>query len=539
MGGMNSKILTVIFFMMLTVLYFGSLDRIVLTDPDEVFYSQTAKEMIEADSLWTPVMFGLPQFEKPPLFYWLLIGSFKTLGVTPLAARLAPALFGFLGVLLTFYFCRRVFDQEVAYFSSIILATSGLYLGLSKAVLTDIVLSVCMTAAFYAFYLWFLERKEYWLYAYAVAAGLAVLTKGPVAIVILGAVCVLFLVIEKEFGRLKAFVFHPWVLVFAAVCCPWYIDMIAKYGRVFTDEFFINDNWRRIVEAEHSRADRWHFYPMIMTVALFPWIFYLAFLGRRVKAFKREHIFLAVWVAVTFLIFQCAHSKLASYILPLWPAWVILIGVSLSSMDRGSRRLKVLAIIYALLGLALWTASFIVPGKFPAYVWPAALIAIRAFAVSFLIGAVFLWKEKLAAAVVSKAMGIVVLFILGGLAIPDPIEREVTDLHIRKIVEEQNYQGLPIVTGKLFARGVHFYTGNPVVVYDEREQPFWSKHPILVVAKDAGIKEYMMDKDRVLLVLKRSFIHDLNRVFRNTRRNTIIEDNGTKIVVISEKIKDQ
>ncbi len=536
---MNAKIGTVIFFVMLGVLYFGSLDRIALTDPDEVFYSQTAREMLDQKSFMTPVIFGHPQFEKPPLMYWLLAGSFKTFGLNPLAARLIPAAFGFFGILMTFYFCRRVFNEEIADLASIILGTSALYLVMSKAVLTDIVLSVFMIAAFYAFYLWFLERKQRYLYAFALASALAVLTKGPVAVIILVISCALFLAVEKEFKLLKAFVWHPWVLVFALVAVPWYAFVLVKYGRVFVDEFIIHDHWHRILYAEHKSFDRWYFYPMIMTAGLFPWTFYLVMMGRWWKEYKKEYVFFLIWFVVTFVIFQKAHSKLASYILPLMPALVIPLSISLSSWTRCSKRTTALAFMYGVLGVGLMVAPLILVKKFPDYVWPIAFVAIRIFAAALIVAGIFLFKGKFMRAIITQATGLAIMFVLIGLFIPSSIDRAVANQYVKDVIEREHYQGQPIVTNKLFARGIYFYTGNPVVVMDHDKQPFWSPHPIEVISNDREIAQFFEGKDRMICVLKDSYVKDLDRILGGRRINRVVAKDGHKVVIVSDKLKDK
>ncbi len=104
-----------------------------LTDPDEVFYAQTAREMLQHHSLLTPLMFGHPQFEKPPLTYWCLMASFSAFGVTPWAARLIPALFGMLGVAATYFFGRRVLPERTAAIAALIQASCLVCLGQSIA----------------------------------------------------------------------------------------------------------------------------------------------------------------------------------------------------------------------------------------------------------------------------------------------------------------------------------------------------------------------------------------------------------------------
>lgn len=532
---MNPKQITVILFFVLGVLYFSCLNRISLTDPDEVFYSLTAKEMLESNSFMTPVIFGQPQFEKPPLYYWCLMASFKVFGIHPFSARLVPAISGFLGILLTFFFCRRVFNEEIALTAATVLGVSALYLVLSKAVLTDIMLSVCMTAAFFAFYLWFLERRQCWLYGFACGTALAVLTKGPVAIIILLTACALFLIWMKEYKLLKEFVIHPWVLVFGLIAIPWYAAVIAKYGRVFIDEFFIHDNWHRILYAEHKRCDTWHFYPMVMAAGLFPCTFYLLMMGRRWKEYRKECLFLLIWVAVTFIIFQKAHSKLASYILPLMPAWVILLSISLSAFQK-CRRSIILASIYGLLGIGLIVAPIFLVSNFPEYLWPGVCWGVRLLGVAFFIAAFFLWRGDVYKALMTKTIGMMLLLLAAGIGTPLSLDRMVSDRYIKDIIDQYGFQADTIVTNKMFARGVHFHAGNPVVVMDEKKQPFWSPHPIEILATGDDIHRFFDSKERVLCVVKKAYAEGLDQVFIHQRRNTVLFKDGAKIVILSEKI---
>ncbi len=99
---------------------------------------------------------------------------------------------------------------------------------MSEAVLTDITLSLMMMVAFYGFYLWTVERRDLYLYVFGVAAALAVLTKGPVAIVILLPATVIYLLLLREFTLLRRYLIHPWVLLFGVVCAPWYADILAR-----------------------------------------------------------------------------------------------------------------------------------------------------------------------------------------------------------------------------------------------------------------------------------------------------------------------
>ena len=101
MAGKHLRHILILFVLSYFFLIFGN-GLMSLTNPDEVFYAQTAKEMSQHRSWLTPYLFGAPQFEKPVLLYWLVrVGS--ALFENPnFAARFFPALFGCLGVIAVY-----------------------------------------------------------------------------------------------------------------------------------------------------------------------------------------------------------------------------------------------------------------------------------------------------------------------------------------------------------------------------------------------------------------------------------------------------
>src|SRR5437868_11712955 len=82
------------FFVILIVFtYFFGL-TIPFVGPDEPRYAQVAREMLERGDWITPTLGGFDWFEKPALFYWLEIISYRLFGVNEFAARVGSALFG-------------------------------------------------------------------------------------------------------------------------------------------------------------------------------------------------------------------------------------------------------------------------------------------------------------------------------------------------------------------------------------------------------------------------------------------------------------
>src|SRR5580692_5032795 len=89
-------------------LFWWKLGALGLIDPDEPFYAQTTREMVQANDWVTPHIFGLPQFEKPIFFYWQTMAAQKIFGDNEFAARVPSALFATALVFLTWIFGRRL-----------------------------------------------------------------------------------------------------------------------------------------------------------------------------------------------------------------------------------------------------------------------------------------------------------------------------------------------------------------------------------------------------------------------------------------------
>src|SRR5438105_14321585 len=63
-----------------------------LFEPDEGRYAEIPREMLVRGEWVVPYLLGEPYLDKPPLFYWLVMFSYRLLGIHDWSARLVPAL---------------------------------------------------------------------------------------------------------------------------------------------------------------------------------------------------------------------------------------------------------------------------------------------------------------------------------------------------------------------------------------------------------------------------------------------------------------
>lgn len=486
-------------------------DFMGLTNPDEVFYAGTAKEMVQHHTWMTPILFDQPQFEKPIFLYWLLRVSYGVWGDSAFGYRFFPALFAMIGVFAVYWLGLMLFGRETkALTAGLILMSSGFYIAMARTVFTDMIFTVFIGLALASFYKTYIAPGNRWgIPLFYLFAGLAVLTKGPLGFAIPAATVLLFLLIRRD---LKFLARHESVwgfFIFLGVAVPWYAWAVWRHGATFTHEFFYNDHWRRLVESEHKANDHWFFYPLSIVGGMFPWSLYvLAAVVLAFKNLRREpnmgRTFLLAWSVVVFCTFQVAHSKLVSYILPIYPAMALLTAEFVWSLKEGqaesSRLARALAlgtmltlIIFVTAGLFFGLAH---AGKHPefaqlAQVGPvfcgAAILSIGLLAI---LHAWFARSGRLLSAV--GALVLIVPCVVGfSLGLRGQFGVIVSSRAAWERLSAQYAPEGSLVCSKRFVRAIRYYSGHEVAVVALGSRDFFSPHPIPFLDTKDKLAEYL------------------------------------------------
>ncbi|EJO22489.1 dolichyl-phosphate-mannose-protein mannosyltransferase [Selenomonas sp. FOBRC6] len=350
---MNERLTSGVAILCLVLLYFWGNGALSVTAPVEVNYAQTAKEMLAAGDYLSPQIYGNYWYDKPIFFYWELIAAFSVFGVTDFAARFFPALFAAAGLVLTYAFARRLYDERTAFWSTIILGTGVLYSVLAKLILTDMSLFVFFGGTLAAFFIGYYEQRTHYFYIAYACAGLAVLTKGPIGLLLPGLVILVFLAAARDLSALRRICIPTGLLVFAAVCAPWYVYMYFAHGADFVNTFLGIHNVLRATVSEHAKWDVWYFYLGIYFLGMFPWSFALPlgiWRAWRVRpVIETRTLFLLVWAIVVPVFFQFMATKYPTYSFPAFLPTAILTARLLA---KNPRVLKAGAI----LGMGLYLA---------------------------------------------------------------------------------------------------------------------------------------------------------------------------------------
>ncbi len=151
-----------------------------LTGADEPRYAQIAREMLARHDWVTPVLYGKVWLEKPILYYWLAMASYKIFGVSDWAARVPSAVFATLMVMGVYLFSLRM-RRGMQLDAALMTASCALVLGMARGASTDMPLAASFAVGMLCWYVWYESGRRRFLLAFHFLIALGMLAKGPVA----------------------------------------------------------------------------------------------------------------------------------------------------------------------------------------------------------------------------------------------------------------------------------------------------------------------------------------------------------------------
>lgn len=306
-----------------------------LIDPDEGRYAEIMREM-SATGDWTiPRLMGEAYLDKPPLFYWLGAFMVRLFGPEDWAVRLVPAASAWLTVLLTFWFGKRLVGLSAAFLGSMILTLSIGFNICGRFLILDSLLTLCVTGAI----LTGLEalrspaalRPGLWRFS-AIACGLGVLTKGPVALVLTAPPLLAHAWLTRNRAGVQLRTWLEYLGIIAAINLPWYVWISIQLPG-FLYYFFWEHNVARFMSGSNHPGPMVFYVPVLLLglmpwgLLLFPLTWFLCDRSEQSRSRREPAVgciaLAAVWCLVFFSI---ASAKLPAYILPAIPLIAMLLG---------------------------------------------------------------------------------------------------------------------------------------------------------------------------------------------------------------------
>ena len=539
------------------LLYLPGLGHPALWEPDEGRYAEIAREMVLSHDYVTPRDNWVRYFEKPPLVYWAEAGSITLFGENELAIRLPAALATIAEVVVTAALGEAMFGAAIGLAAGLVLATSPLAFGFARFATLDPALALFITASLGAFWAAsrtpaFRSSSSYrWILASSAMAALGTLAKGPVALLLPGAIGLAWLVTER---RTREALRLPWlsaVALYAAITAPWFV-LAARRNPDFLRFFFIHEHIDRyLVNSEHSWGP--YFFVLVAIAGMWPWICFVPagiwhFWQRRQPGSEAEMVrdepyrssahFLLWWFGIILVFFSIPRAKLGSYILPAFPSLAILAGYALCRLRlMAARNRRLLFGTIALANLVVLIAAIIARANLDADL-TRTLLAEAVFGAGILAAASFaalamVWQERGSPAAIGL-LSVGVLIVLG-VSLNARIQAQPLGSYRQLAREIAPYLGpdCRLASYRHFVQSLPFYTGHRETLVDYRGElaPFartLEGHQGFI-ATDADLARVWHGPECVVLVVNR---RDLGRAQAILGRDaTVIGCEGKKLAI--------
>ena len=346
-------------------------------DDVDAVQAQIARNMLASGDWVIARLDGVPYLEKSPLIYWLIATSYRIFGVHDWAARIPVALTAILLAWVVWRYGRWAFGAVSGFYAGIFLATCvGLFL-FTRIQIPDVMLTLCVCMAFWAFQRALDEDEQHprlWAALLAASLGAGVMLKGLIAVVAPVGGVLLYLTATRQlfsraiWKRLHVFTGALIVLVIAA---PWHVLATLRMPPYFNFTmhsgpgeyhgffwfYFINEHVLRFLNLRYPRdyntVPRLAFW-LLHLLWLFPWsLFFPAIVGLSFKPVDRAgrtRLLALCWTAFLLIFFSFSTTQ-EYYSMPVYPALALLLGSAMASKGRcvriGTRLVGIIALLAA------------------------------------------------------------------------------------------------------------------------------------------------------------------------------------------------
>jgi 4-amino-4-deoxy-L-arabinose transferase-like glycosyltransferase len=313
------------------ILFLWNLGGATLWDVDEGRNSTCSHEMMESGNWVVPTFNGNLRVDKPALLYWCQIAAYRLFGLNEFAARLPSALAALGAILLAYELGRSLFGKTTGLLTGLIIASTPMLCGAARFANPDALLHFFTLLTLLIFWIGHRRPSSLWWLGLGAAAGMGMLAKGPVGLILPVAVALVFLVWDGNarmlFDRRLGWAVLAWCLI----GLPWYVWVGVDTKGEFLRGFLLRHNAERFGDAMEGHSGSPLYYPAVLIIGAAPWSFFVAAgIGcavlRRFRSAPESapqkieasaYRFLISWIATYVLFFTLAATKLPNYVLPV------------------------------------------------------------------------------------------------------------------------------------------------------------------------------------------------------------------------------
>ncbi len=300
-----------------------------LTNWDEGIHAEVTREMSH-DGAWISMSYRDEYYTaKPPLRFWMTAALFPLMGESEFSLRFWSATAGVTtALLLTFWIWQMSNSMRLAFLTGALFTLGRFTLFHSfRTGETDGLFVLFFTAALYCY--WRSRERPRWFIGFGALVGLAVMTKS-----FAGLILPLIAAIDLTVSRKWSYIGFPTALAgagaAAAIALPWHIIEFVRHGATFWNSYFGFHVLERSSEVLYANDVAWYWYAEVLFKRTYPFSVFVPLamalaLRRMIRSRDAFDRFLVVWTGVVFVLFSFVRTKFDWYILPLYPALVMVL----------------------------------------------------------------------------------------------------------------------------------------------------------------------------------------------------------------------
>ncbi|MCX8164098.1 MAG: glycosyltransferase family 39 protein [Aquificaceae bacterium] len=336
-------------------LYFLNLGSFQVWSPNEAFYADSARRMLQSGDFINPYYNGELRLNKPPMTYWLVSLGYLVVGVNEWGLRLMHAFLGVATGLLTLFITKELTGSwSKGLFGLIVLLLSLQFFGNAQYASPEIPFTFFITLSLYLWLLYYKRRRLPLLVFAFVSSSLAMLVKGPAGFVIPAGVVFLYLLLTdpRELLKLRYYLLSGLALIMGLW---WHIYQFFTKGGLFW-EIFYKENLKRIYHGKEP----FYFYFLDLQVSFLPYsLMFLPALIWILLKVREDYKFPLVWFLFVYGLFSLVSQKIPVYVLPAFPAIAIMTSGFVLSEDWKRLKKVLVLIICFFMAIALMFGVFI------------------------------------------------------------------------------------------------------------------------------------------------------------------------------------
>jgi 4-amino-4-deoxy-L-arabinose transferase-like glycosyltransferase len=330
-------------------LYLVNLGGYPLYTKGEPREAVTIFDIVHGGGIILPKRAGVEIPSKPLLMHWMAAIISLVDGVTEFSVRLPSAGLAIAGVIVGYFYVRRLFDNVTALIAALILATAFQYLQAATGARVDMTLTFFMEVAFFEFILMAEGLTRRWMLLY-VAIALAILTKGPIGLILPGLVALIWIAFERRWDMLREMNLVRGAIVVLILAGGWYVAALIEGGPGFFRKQILTENVLRFAGGGDFHEGHIHpFYYMELALlgGFLPWTILLPVVvvqaARAPRALDARLKYLLIWFATVLIFYNLPQSKRGVYLLCMYPAFATLVAVYIrqSVLQPGPTRIYV------------------------------------------------------------------------------------------------------------------------------------------------------------------------------------------------------